>query len=127
MLRLNFLDKKGPSTALTELRLVDIKVRDQGLVTSILHDIVIETRLQKLTISKIGGLESRSVDLLCKLIAEKKPNLHTIDISWNKIGTKSMTRLMQAARHNFNIKSLNIAFNPFDRADPLLELGNFIR
>ena len=34
---------------------------------------------------------------------------------------------MQAARHNFNIKSLNLAFNPFDKADPLLELGNFIR
>ena len=38
-----------------------------------------------------------------------------------------MVKLMQAIRSNFNIRYLNIAFNPFDKADPLLELGNFIR
>ena len=83
--------------------------------------------MQKLTISKVGGLETRSVEILEQLFAEKKPNLHTIDISWNKISTKNMTKLMQAVRSNYHIKSLNIAFNPFDKEDPLLELGNFIR
>lgn len=72
---------------MTELRLVNIKVRDQSLITSILADILVETRLQQLTISKVGGLESRSVEILEKLFAEKKPSLHTIDISWNKIST----------------------------------------
>lgn len=125
-LRLQYLDKKG-SSALTELRLVDVKVRDQSLVTAMLQDILVETRLQKLTISKLGGLETRSVEILEKLFAEKKPSLHTVDISWNKISTKNMTKLMQAVRSNYYIKSLNIAFNPFDKADPLLELGNYIR
>ena len=83
--------------------------------------------MQKLTISKVGGLETRSVEILEQLFAEKKPNLHTIDISWNKISTKNMMKLMQAIRSNYHIKSLNIAFNPFDKEDPLLELGNFIR
>ena len=62
-----------------------------------------------------------------KLLAEKKPSLHAVDISWNKISTKNMTKLMQAIRSNYHIKSLNIAFNPFDKEDPLPELGNYIR
>ena len=34
---------------------------------------------------------------------------------------------MQALRSNYQVKSLSIAFNAFDKEDPLLEFGNFIR
>jgi len=80
-----------------------------------------------LTISKVGGLESRSIDVLVQLFAEKKPSLSSIDISWNKISTANMKKLMQALRSNYQVKSLSIAFNAFDKEDPLLEFGNFIR
>ena len=57
----------------------------------------------------------------------RKPNLKQLDISWNKISTKQMTKFLETLKGNFHIISLNIAFNPVSKTDNIKPLEWFIR
>ena len=120
-----YLCKRGPSTLL-ELKLIDAKIGDPGVLHAMLLDFSQEMRLQSLFLAKTQ-LEPRSVDLLIQILAKQTPSFRDLDISWNQISTKQMKTICETLAGNQYIRKLNLAFNPVSRTDDLKELGQFMR
>ena len=124
VLRDLYLSKRAPP--LLELKLVDTKMKDPGILRAMLGDLNNEMRLQSLSLAKVY-LDPGSIELVGSLLAKKLPSFKDLDLSWNQIGTAGMKALCQSLRGNQQVRSLSLAFNPVATTDDLEELGYFMR
>lgn len=111
---------------LKELKLIKPKLKDQGLIEKLLQEILKSIKLESLALQGIL-LGRQSHKLLCEIIEVKMPCLEHIDLSWCKMGTLQLEKLLESARGNHYIQTLNLAHNPVSAKHDLESLCAFIK
>jgi Leucine-rich repeat (LRR) protein len=111
---------------LEELKLIDVKIRDKGVLFDMLNHMKNDFFLKSLCLSKVN-LDKINVNSLCNILELQPPSLRELDISWSKIDSLAMEKIFRALKGNNQIRKLNLAFNPVSKSDNLKDFGNFLR
>lgn len=120
-----YLSKKPPFS-INELKIIQPRLRDSNLPEKLLQAAMTSLRLENLTLSGIP-LSRDSIKILCQIMEDKMPCLFNLDLSWCRLKTDQLDKLLQSIMSSHNLQDLNIAHNPISAAASLDSLCAFIR
>ena len=112
-----YMSKSGVNS-LQELKLINMHMKDFGLMTDIVQTIQMDTRLTTLSLAQ-SNLEPRAIVMLAAILRAAIPCLKNVDLSWNKFNPAQTKTLLVALRKNNYVENFNFSFNPFEKDDKL--------
>jgi len=119
-------DKLIKSKGFSELRLIDLKIRDHSLIPRLLSDLKLDMRLSTLSLSKLK-LDNMAAKILGEFISNNPYCLKNLDISWNHFSCQATSDLLKTFYGNEELKFLNVSHNRVTMTDQLKEFGLFVR